>query len=135
MYKAPSRTVLSTSVLDAEDARVALVEMKSLKEQKFLTLLVDGWEDAAGRSLYGTIVAKVRKHPVVLGLSDLTGKGATADAIVNACLKNCQKMGINAHQLSAMCTDNPTTMISARRKWEDKYPWIIVCIKLLSLFI
>ena len=109
--------------------------MKSLKEWKFLTLLVDGWEDAAGRSLYGTIVAEVRKHPVVLGLSDLTGKRVTADAIVNACLENCQKMGINAHQLSAMCMDNPTTMISARRKWEDKYPWIIVCIKLLSLFI
>ena len=38
MYKAPSWTVLSTSVLDAEDAQVALVEMKSLKERKFLTL-------------------------------------------------------------------------------------------------
>lgn len=126
MYKAPSRFVLSTSILDAEASRVMLKNMEDLKDRKFLTLLVDGWEDVAGRSLYGTVVAEPGKQPVVLGLTDLTGKRATADAIVDVCNENRQKMGIEPRQIAALCTDNPSTMISARRKWETMYPWVIV---------
>ena len=88
MYKAPSRYVLSGTTLDAEAARVELLEIGMLKSRMNMTLLVDGWEDIAQRSLYGTVVAEVRESPVVLGLSDLTGKRATADAIVAVCEEN-----------------------------------------------
>ena len=87
--------------------------MESLRKHLVLTLLVDGWEDAAGRSLYGVVVAEVKEHPVVLRLSDLTGQRATADAVIGACNQNIQKMGITPRQLAALCTDNPTTMVSA----------------------
>jgi hypothetical protein len=40
-----SRYVLSHSILDSEAAQVQLEEMAYMKDQKRLTLLIDGWED------------------------------------------------------------------------------------------
>ncbi|THG95444.1 hypothetical protein EW145_g7957, partial [Phellinidium pouzarii] len=85
MYKPPSRYVLSHTILDAEADRVHLLEMEQLQKWKFLTMMADGWEDAAGCSIYGVVAAEVKKDPVVLGLSDLTDQWATADAVVTVC--------------------------------------------------
>ena len=126
MYKPPSRYVLSNKVLGSEAARIQLAEIDSLKNQKSMTLLVDGWEDAAGRSIYGVVAAEVKKAPIILGLSELTGKRATADAVVNVCEENLAKMNINFDHIAAICTDNPTTMISARRKLINLNPALIV---------
>ncbi|THG97345.1 hypothetical protein EW145_g7636 [Phellinidium pouzarii] len=126
MYKPPSRYVLSHTILDAEATRVHLLEMEQLQEWKFLTMMADGWEDAAGRSIYGVVAAEVKKDPVVLGLSDLTGQQATAGAVVTVCNENMAKMDLKARQSAALCTDNPTTMIAARRLWVETYTWMIV---------
>ncbi|THH03924.1 hypothetical protein EW145_g5898 [Phellinidium pouzarii] len=91
-----------------------------------LAHLADGWEDAAGRSIYGVVAAEVKKDPVVLGLSDLTGQRATAGAVVTVCNENMAKMDLKARQSAALCTDNPTTMITARRLWVETYTWMIV---------
>ncbi|THH03675.1 hypothetical protein EW145_g6098 [Phellinidium pouzarii] len=125
MYKPPSRYVLSHTILDAEAARVHLLEMEQLQERKFLTMMADGWEDAAGRSIYGVVAAEVKKDPVVLGLSDLTGQQATAGAVVTVCNENMAKMDLKARQSAALCTDNPTTMIAAHRLWVETYTWMI----------
>ena len=74
MYQVPSRYVLSGTVLSAECASINLQLMEQLHTRRGMTLLVDGWEDAAKRSLYGVVLAETGKHPVVLGLTELTGQ-------------------------------------------------------------
>lgn len=132
MYKVPSRFVLSGTVLSAECARVDLLEMERLQNRQSMTLLVDGWEDIAKRSLYGAVLTETGKHPVVLGLTDLTGKRATAEAVVDVCNTSLKKMCVDPKQLAALCTDNPTVMIKARRDYEIQFPWIIVSTILFS---
>lgn len=129
MYKLPSRYVLQHTTLDAEFARVKLEEHEQLKKRKFITLLIDGWEDAAGRSLYGTVASEVRKAPTVLGLSDLTGERGTADAMVRICSESLDCMDIRPCQVAALCTDNPSVMISAWTKFESLYPWSLVSVE------
>lgn len=131
MYKVPSRYVLSGTILSAEAARINLIEMERLESREGLTLLVDGWEDIAKQSLYGTVLTEVGKHPVVLGLSDLTGKRASADTVFEVCNASLQKMCITAKQISALCTDNPSVMIKLRREWEKKFQWVIVSLCLI----
>ena len=126
MYQVPSRYVLSGSILSSEAARIELIEIERLQKRKGLTLLVDGWEDIAKRSLYGTVITEVGQHPVVLGLTDLTGKRANADNIRKVCQDDLKKMCIDPRQLAGMCTDNPTVMRKVRKDWELLYTWIIV---------
>ncbi|KAK7045152.1 hypothetical protein R3P38DRAFT_3433925 [Favolaschia claudopus] len=78
-YEIPSRYVLSNRLLLSESSRVHLEEVERLKKRKMLTLLLDGWEDALRRSLYGSLAAGVGEYPVVLGLNDLTGSRGSAD--------------------------------------------------------
>lgn len=126
MYKVPSRYVLTSTVLDAESARIDHLEIKKLQKRKGLTLLVDGWEDVAKRSLYGTVLAETGKHPVVLGLTDLTGRRASADVVVDVCDESLKKLLLDISQIAALCTDNPTVMRKVRTIWETKYSHIIV---------
>ena len=90
--------------------------------------MVDGWEDAAGRSLYGVVAAQVNEPPVILGLTNLTGKRATAETVVDVCKENAQQMGLELKNFSAVCTDNPSTMILARKKMEEEAPRLIVSV-------
>ena len=126
MYKVPSRYVLSGTILSSEAARIAIFEMERLQERKFLTLLVDGWEDIARRSLYGTVLTEVDHHPVVLGLTDLTGKRANAETIVGLCIEDLKAMFVDPSQVAALCTDNPSVMKKTRKDWEILFPWVIV---------
>ena len=59
--------------LIAEEQRAVEEDIKALKERNNLTYLLDGWEDAMRRSIYGSLLAEVGEHPVVLGLHELTG--------------------------------------------------------------
>lgn len=126
MYPVPSRSVISSRIFQAELARVDIIEHDKLQERKFCTWLVDSWEDSLGRSIYGNVLTEVKAYPVVTGLSDLTGKRATAENIVTVCLENMKKAGIEPQQVYALCTDNPTVMISVWKKIEDNFPWILV---------
>ena len=44
-YTAPSRYVLSHTIMDGEAARVQIEEVEWVKQRKRLTLLIDGWEE------------------------------------------------------------------------------------------
>ena len=105
--------------------------MERIQDRRGLTLLIDGWEDIAKRSLYGAVLTERGKHPVVLGLTDLTGKRASADVLVGVCDNSLQKLCFSASQLGALCSDNPSVMKKLRRLWETKYSHIIVCALLL----
>ncbi|KAF7296811.1 DUF659 domain-containing protein [Mycena indigotica] len=126
-YKVPSRTTMSTLLLDAEYSDTHLEMVKELMDWKRSgTLLIDGWEDGLRRSLYGTAVARVGEPTIVMGLHDLTGCRGSAEKIFDAAEKSMTRMGIkNAGCFLAAVTDNPTVMKAFRKKLETKYKWLI----------
>ncbi|KAK7039668.1 DUF659 domain-containing protein [Favolaschia claudopus] len=125
-YEIPSRYVLSNRLLLSESSRVHLEEVERLKKRKMLTLLLDGWEDALRRSLYGSLAAGVGEYPVVLGLNDLTGSRGSADKCLETITDAMGKMDIaDGENVIALTTDNPTVMQSLRRKFEFKFPWVL----------
>jgi hypothetical protein len=40
--------------------------------------------------------------------------------------ESLKKKNVNPQDIIAMVTDNPTTMKAVRRKWTEKYPWVLV---------
>jgi hypothetical protein len=78
------------------------------------------------RSVYGSLLAEVGVHPVILGLQELTGIRATADNLVEVSDKALARKSINPQVIITVCTDNPTTMQAFHHKWTAKYPWILV---------
>jgi hypothetical protein len=102
-------------------------DMANLKARKNLTLLTDGWEDRLRRSIYGTVASQVGEEPIVMSLNDITGKRGSADVILANAKKALSVMQVDdGKNFIALCTDNPTTMQSFRRKYEKEFPWVIV---------
>ncbi|RDB15798.1 hypothetical protein Hypma_003642 [Hypsizygus marmoreus] len=119
-YKPPTRYVLTERYLPAEESRVVSEDIKRLEGRKYMTYLIDGWEDVTRRSVYGSLLAEVDEYPVVLGLSELTGMRATADNIVELSNKALRLKQVHPGSIIAVCTDNPTTMQAFRRRWTAK---------------
>lgn len=128
LYRVPSAYVMTSTLLPAEDARIILHEQRRLQEHKsdYFTLLVDGWEDSARRSLYGTLAARRTETPVVLNLEDMTGKRADGPAIVDVLENGMKVMGLDPHQVVAVVSDDPTLMRLVRRLMIQRYIWMIV---------
>ncbi|KAH9904626.1 uncharacterized protein B0H18DRAFT_860212, partial [Fomitopsis serialis] len=111
--------------LPREEARVHLREIQRLHDRESLTLMTDGWEDKLKHSVYGTLLAEVGFRPAVLGLEDLSGQRATADCILTVVDNALKKKEVSTRQVIALVTDNPTTMVAFRRKYQIMNPWTI----------
>lgn len=86
----------------------------------------DGWEDGLRRSLYGTLAARRRLPPFVLGLHNMSGERGSGEAIAGVVEKAVERSEIDMKkQVIAFVTDNPTTMRKVRRLIATKYPHII----------
>ncbi|KAL1685827.1 ribonuclease H-like domain-containing protein [Schizophyllum commune] len=90
--------------------------------------MIDGWEDARRRSLYGSVAAQVDSFPVILALEDCTGERGTAVNVLKTMRSSLEMMKIdNGLNFVALVTDNPTTMQSFRRMATApvNYPWLL----------
>jgi hypothetical protein len=114
--------------MDGEAARVELEEIQYMKDRKRLTLLIDGWEDILRRSLYGSVAAEVGQYPSVLSLTDMTRNRGTAENILCVAEDALKVMELgDGRNFIAITTDNPTVMQSFRKKFQEKYFWVLVC--------
>lgn len=118
--------VLMERYLPAEEACVFKEDLACLEGRNNLTYLMDGWEDAQRRSIYGSMVAEVSQFPVVLGLKELTGVQGTADTLIEVANRALLKKSIKPTSIIAVCTDNPTTMQAFRKRWIMQHTWILV---------
>ena len=126
-YIPASPYVLSHRLLDAENVRVQMEEIKRLENRPFLTLLFDGWEDLLKRSLYGSIAAEVKQHPIVLSLDDLTGQRGNVPTLLETTRRATSAMNVgDMKKFIAVTTDNPTSMQAYRRELQKLYPWLLV---------
>uniref|UniRef100_A0A0W0GAT8 DUF659 domain-containing protein n=1 Tax=Moniliophthora roreri TaxID=221103 RepID=A0A0W0GAT8_MONRR len=126
-YMLPSRYVLSHTILDSENGRVYLLEVARIASFKWiLTLLIDRWKDLLKQALYSTAAAQVGEYPIVMGLRNLTGLRGEAQKILETALLAMKDMAVeDAACFIALVTDNPTIMQSFRRKFEERFPWVI----------
>ncbi|KAJ7733867.1 hypothetical protein DFH07DRAFT_780507 [Mycena maculata] len=126
-YDPPLRYVLSGKLLQAENSRVHLEEVQRLRGTKRITLLFDAWEDMLRRSLYGTVGAGVDAYPSLISLDDMTGNHGSADQYMSTITGALEKMDIgDAKNIIALTTDNPNVMQSFRRKFQAKFPWVLL---------
>ena len=112
--------------MDAEAARVETDTIAQLKNRQCLTLLIDGWEDKLCRSLYGTVIAGVGEHPVILGLDDISGIRGSADKLLDLAEWSLWRMEVDMGTVLGLTTDDPSVMRSFRRQFTAKYPKVIV---------
>ncbi|KAI0082441.1 hypothetical protein K474DRAFT_1694307 [Panus rudis PR-1116 ss-1] len=128
-YDPPSRFILSTTVMDTEYARVEILELARLNKRQLMTFLIDGWEDALRRSLYGSVAAGIGEFPQMLDLADMTGKRGTADNLFDVALQALRRAEFKEsekHRLASLVTDDPTVMQSFRRKFQATHWWVLV---------
>jgi hypothetical protein len=110
---APSRYVLSHSILHSEATWVQIEEMTYMKDQKRLTLLIDDWEVILKRSLYGSIAVQIGQYPSVLSLTNMTGECTSAKGIFGAVKGALATMALgDSWNFIAVTIDNPTVMQS-----------------------
>ncbi|KAJ6459106.1 ribonuclease H-like domain-containing protein, partial [Mycena sanguinolenta] len=110
-----------------EAADVFLRESERFQKAKLLMLLEDGWEDKLRSSIYAAVAAGIDSFPIVLSLDDLTGERGNADKCLEIAEKSLELMGApEGRNLIALTTDNPTTMQSFRRKFQDKFFWVLI---------
>ncbi|KIJ10916.1 hypothetical protein PAXINDRAFT_16138 [Paxillus involutus ATCC 200175] len=113
--------------MDAELCRVQLEEVARVKERKRLTFLLDGWEDLLKRSLYGALAAEINQYPIILKLADMTGRRGSAEKLLEVSEHALKVMDMeDAKNFIATTTDNPTVMQAFRKKFKDKFYWVLV---------
>jgi hypothetical protein len=95
---------------NTEEQQAIQEDIERLKGRNNLSYLLDGWDDVLWRSIYGSILAEVAVHPIVLGLQEMTGKCTMAENLIEVSNKALQRRGVNPAAVIAVCTDNPTTM-------------------------
>ncbi|KAJ7229317.1 ribonuclease H-like domain-containing protein, partial [Mycena haematopus] len=112
--------------LDAEAADVFLAEAKRLQSSELLTMLEDGWEDRLRRSIYGCVAAAINISPIIMSLDDLTGERGNADKCLDIAVNSLKLMGDpDGKKFIALTTDNPTTMRAFRRRFQEKFFWVL----------
>jgi hypothetical protein len=62
----------------------------------------------------------------MLGLKDMTGKHASANAILDVTEEAMKKMEKDWPSIIALVTDNPTVMQAVCKRAKDKSRWLMV---------
>ncbi|KAJ7593573.1 hypothetical protein C8J56DRAFT_1043379 [Mycena floridula] len=132
-YPAPSRYVLSHTLMDSEVAWVQTEEIAQLQGRRNMTLILDDWEDKLRRSLYGTIAAEVGNYPVVLSVEDVTGFCGSADEIFEVADNAMATMEIK-NALDPK-TDDPAFLAHAREVFNRRFHAMNTPIHSLALFV
>lgn len=124
-FKIPSRKTISGRILQSEYAEAILHLQDQLKSLQYLTIGLDGWEDASGRSIYAFIACSTTlKKSLVLDILDFSGKQQTAEFILNETINVIERVGTNFTKFNSIVTDNCSVMLKFRRLLCSRYPHI-----------
>jgi hypothetical protein len=121
-YKAPSATRISDSLFWDEAARVTRKTMTEIKQNRNLTIALDGWTDR-GKSLYAFNVMTSDRRVYLYALLDFSEEKHTADFLGVETLKIIEAIGVE--RIAAIVTDNAANMRKLRQKVHEKYKTIV----------
>ena len=92
-------------------ARCEVKIFKKIKEQKNLTLSLDGWTNNSGNSIYALMALKGTTKNYFIDVLNLNSKQHTANNIFSAIKSSLKVKQISFNQICAIVTDSPSTMV------------------------
>jgi hypothetical protein len=92
-------------------ARCEVKIFEKIKEQKSLTLSLDGWTNNSGNSIYALMALKGATKKYFIDVLDLNSKQHTANNIFSAIKSSLKAKQISFNQICAIVTDSPSTMV------------------------
>jgi len=124
-YKLPRRVQMIEKILPMVHARHEVEIYEVLKEQKQLTLSLDGWTDNSGNSIYALMALKGAERKYFLDVLDLNSKRHTAENVFSAIKSSLRAKQVSFNQFCAIVTDTPSTMIKLQRLMNEEHPHIL----------
>lgn len=121
-YKLPSRSQMSETLFWEETARVVHSIDNDLKQDRNLTLAVDGWTDY-GKSLYAYVIITSDRRIYLHSVKDFSDQSHTADFLTTETLKILKDIG--EEKVGAFVTDNAANMKKLRFNITSQFPSII----------
>ena len=118
-YQLPQRVQIIEKVLPMVHAQHEVEIFETLKEQRQLTLSLDGWTDNSGNSIYALMALKGAKKKYFLDVLDLNRKQHTADNIFSAIKQSLRSKQVGFDKICAVVTDSPSTMIKLRVSYQN----------------
>jgi hypothetical protein len=110
-YQLPQQVQMTEKTLPMIHARCEVKIFKKIKEQKNLTLSLDGWTNNSGNSIYALMALKGANKKYFIDVLDLNSKRHTADNIFSAIKSSLKAKQISFNQICAIVTDSPSTMV------------------------
>ncbi|OAV96614.1 hypothetical protein PTTG_00808 [Puccinia triticina 1-1 BBBD Race 1] len=101
-YQLPRRVQVMEKILPMVHARHEAELFKNLKDQKQMTLSLDGWTDNSGNSIYALLALKGTKKKYFLDVLDLNSKRHTADNIFSAIKSSLKAKQLDFEQFGAI---------------------------------
>jgi hypothetical protein len=96
-----------------------------LKKANNFTLILDGWTDISRNSIYGFMLLYGDSCHAVLDIKDMSATRHDAKLILKTTEEVIKASPITFDSIRAICTDNPSVMISFRRMLAMKYKHIV----------
>ncbi|KAI7964172.1 hypothetical protein MJO29_004599, partial [Puccinia striiformis f. sp. tritici] len=125
VYKIPCRVQVIEKILPVVHAQHKLLMLNQIKEQKQLTLSLDGWTDNSGSSIYTLMALKGAKQKYFINILDLNHKQHTAENIFLALKGSLASKQIGLDQVCAVVTDSPLVMLKLCRLLNNQSPHIL----------
>jgi hypothetical protein len=121
-YKAPSATRVSDTLFWEEAARVTRKINQDIKQDRNLTIALDGWTDR-GKSLYAFNIMTSDRRVYLYALKDFSQEKHTADFLCQETLAIIEEIGFD--RVAAIVTDNAANMRKLRQKVNETYKTIL----------
>eukprot|EP01138_Halocafeteria_seosinensis_P001898 gb/GECG01001944.1/.p1 GENE.gb/GECG01001944.1/~~gb/GECG01001944.1/.p1 ORF type:complete len:673 (+),score=78.62 gb/GECG01001944.1/:1-2019(+) len=126
-YTVPTRYCLCTTIVNQEYGRIQKEIRDEIdKDITGFTLLMDGWSDRLRRSLYGFVLSRPGKAPLVLRLGDHSKVSSTAEYLMKTTEEVLQSYTEDISKICALVTDSPSVNKKLRRDMKAKYPALVV---------
>jgi len=122
-HQLPSRRTISGSLLQDMFVRHYNDMLNKLSTVSDLTILLDGWTDVSGNSIYAYI-GQTREEVFVLDICTLKER-PSADQIKSQLFEVLTRLDISTKSILAITTDTPQVMEKLRRVISNEYPNIL----------
>jgi hypothetical protein len=125
-YNPPTSSIMRLEILPVLHNQLQSTKRQEMKYQSNLTMLLDGWKDPTGNSIYALMLQNCGlEFQYYFDHLNLVKKRHKAELILPAIEECWVKNEIDPHKLIAFCTDSPNVMLKLRRILNLKYPWIV----------
>ncbi|MBW0491689.1 hypothetical protein O181_031404 [Austropuccinia psidii MF-1] len=133
-YELPLRTQITQTALPMLHAKHEMEIMNEVRNQKGLTLSLDGWTDVSGNTIYTVLLSRGDHLKHFIDILELTGKRHTAENFYEAVSECLLKKSLKMSTISAVVTDSSSLMAGFQALMTTEHPHIIPTHCVLHVF-